>query len=379
MASVELKKVSKVFRQKSGAEIYALNDLSLIVADKELVVLVGPSGCGKTTTLRLIAGLEEPSAGAISIGNIVMNEVRPQDRDVAMVFQRDALYPHMTVFENMAFGLELRQVAKAEIETRVKSAASTLGIPSLLDRHPRDLSGGQRQRAALGRAVVRNPKVLLLDEPLSNLDAPLRTQMRAEISRIHRRVGTTMLYVTHDQAEAMTLGGRVAVMREGAIQQIADPITLYHQPADMFVAGFIGSPPMNLFRGRVVQSGDDFIFQENNPAGAANGSRIELPLPRERGERLIKLAEGNMVLGVRPENIALHDGVPGEPTRHVTVEAVEPMGFETHVHFSTGAQMFIARMPGKLSVTPGERVPLLFDMSKTSFFHPVSGTRLANV
>jgi len=373
MASVELKNVSKIFRPQKGEEIYAVANLNLTVADNELVVLVGPSGCGKTTTLRLIAGLEELSSGTVSIGGIVMNEVLAQDRDVAMVFQRDALYPHMTVFENMAFGLRLRHVTKIEIETRVKSSASALGIISLLDRHPRDLSGGQRQRVALGRALVRNPKVFLLDEPLSNLDAPLRSQMRGEISRLHARLGTTMIYVTHDQAEAMTLGGRVAVMGDGTIQQIADPLTIYRQPANIFVAGFIGSPPMNFFRGRIVRSGDDFFFQENNPAGAAHGLRFEIPLPRERGERLGRFAEGNIILGLRPEHILLHPA-PTQDSAKMPVERVESLGPETHLHFNTGAHTFIARVSVDTPPAAGERVPLQFDMTKAFFFNPASGT-----
>jgi len=239
MASVELKNVCKIFRQKKGEELHAVRDLNFKIADKELVVILGPSGCGKTTTLRLIAGLEEVSSGTISIDGAAVNEVPPQDRDIAMVFQRDALYPHMTVFENMAFGLKLRRIAKSEIRTRVNSTAEMLGIAHMLDRYPRALSGGERQRTGLGRALVRKPKVLLLDEPLSQLDRPLRIQLRSEIARIHQTLGTTMLYVTHDQNEAMTLGQRIAVMNEGIIQQIADPITLQRQPINRFVAEFL--------------------------------------------------------------------------------------------------------------------------------------------
>src|SRR5688572_21420638 len=240
MASVELKTVSKVFCVKKTEELYALTNLNLQVAEGELVVIVGPSGCGKTTTLRLIAGLEEPTGGIISFGNIAINDVRPEDRDVAMVFQNHALYPHMNVWENMAFGPKLRRVPEAEIERRVKNAATMLGLNGVRDRYPAMLSGGQRQRVAIGRAIVRQPQVLLFDEPLSDLDAPLRVQMRAEIGRLHHRLGATIIYVTHDQAEAMTLGDRVAVLKEGVLQQVADPLTLYHQPANIFVAGFIG-------------------------------------------------------------------------------------------------------------------------------------------
>lgn len=371
MASVELNNVSKIFRPKKREEIYAVTHLHLTINDGELVVLVGPSGCGKTTTLRLVAGLEEPSSGTISIGNIPMNDVAPQERDVAMVFQRDALYPHMTIFENMAFGLQLRGVEKTEIENRVKSMAHTLDITALLSRRPHDLSGGQRQRVAVGRALVRNPKIFLLDEPLSSLDPPLRAQMRAEISRLQARLATTMLYVTHDQAEAMTLGARVAVMRDGEIQQAADPFTLYQQPANMFVAGFIGSPPMNLLRGRVVQDGEDFTFQENNPAGAVHGSRLKLALPRERGQRLSRFAEGNIVLGLRPEHILLRDGAA---SLKLCIDTVEPLGAETLVRFNTGAHTLIARVAPDLLLKPGEQVPLQFDISKALFFNPASGT-----
>lgn len=374
MARVELKDVSKIFRPKKREEIYAVTHLNLTIHDRELVVLVGPSGCGKTTTLRLVAGLDKASSGTIFIDNIRMDEVAPQDRDAAMVFQRDALYPHMTVFENIALGLQLRGVEKAEIEARVKSLAQTLEIAPLLGRRPDDLSGGQRQRVAVGRALVRNPKIFLLDEPLSSLDPPLRIQMRAEISRLQARLGTTMLYVTHDQAEAMTLGGRVGVMHEGEIQQVADPLTLYRQPANLFVAGFIGSPPMNLFRGRIARQGDNFIFQENNPAGVAQGSRLELALARDRGERLSRFAEGNVVLGLRPEHILPHDGLEPGGLIKLRVETVEPLGPETLLRCHTGAHSLTVRAAPDLAWTAGEHVPLRFDMSKAFFFNPASGT-----
>ena len=246
MATVELKNVSKVFRQKAGDEVHAVRDLNLAIADQELVVLLGPSGCGKTTTLRLIAGLETVSTGSIAIDGAKINGEPPQDRDIAMVFQRDALYPHMTVFENMAFGLSLRKISKVEIEARVKSIAETLGIVALLARYPRALSGGERQRAALGRALVRKPKVLLLDEPLSQLDRPLRAQLRAEIARLQQSLGITMLYVTHDECEAVRFGGRIAVMNEGVLQQVADSDTLQRHPANRFVAEFLlrGGAPL---------------------------------------------------------------------------------------------------------------------------------------
>jgi multiple sugar transport system ATP-binding protein len=374
MASVELKNVSKIFPVRKGEEVYAVSNFDLQVADQELVVLVGPSGCGKTTTLRLIAGLEQPSAGTILFDGADMTKVPPQDRDVAMVFQSHALYPHMTVFENLAFGLEVRRVPKAELESRIKAAANTLGLTPLLDRRPDALSGGQRQRVALGRAVVRNPKVFLLDEPLSNLDAPLRVQMRGELARLHRRLGATMIYVTHDQAEAMALGQRIAVIKEGTIQQIADPRTLYDAPANVFVAGFIGSPPMNIFRGRILRREEEFVFQENNPAGAANGLRIEISLPAERGQRLSHFAEGNIVLGLRPEAISVQsDPLSNSPMAGV-LEVVEAMGPETHLHFNTGAHRFAARVKPDFHGRAGETVPLHFDMSKVVFFNPASET-----
>ncbi len=374
MASVELKSVSKVFHSRNGEAVYALTNFDLHVADRELVVLAGPSGCGKTTTLRLIAGLEEPTAGSISINQIAMNGVQPQDRDIAMVFQRDALYPHMSVFENLAFGLQLRRAPADEIATRVKATAATLGIAGVLDRFPRELSGGQRQRVALGRAVVRNPKVLLLDEPLSHLDAPTRTEMRREISRVHRQANATVIYVTHDQAEAMTLGQRIVVLREGVVQQIADPMTIYRQPANMFVAGFMGSPPMNLFRGRVVPTGEHFVFEEHNPAAVASSSRLNLALPAERGRRLSRFAEGNVVLGIRPEHVALDGSATNDLAWKPLVENVELLGAETLVHFNTGAHTFVARVEMTACPQPGERVPLHFDLGRTWFFNPASGT-----
>jgi multiple sugar transport system ATP-binding protein len=374
MASLELKNVSKVFRSKKDGEVYAVTNLDLAVAEKELLVLLGPSGCGKTTTLRLIAGLDELTAGTISMGGVVVNEVRPKDRDVAMIFQRDALYPHMTAFENMAFGLKLRGVAKADVETRVRALAATLGIAPLLDRRPGTMSGGQRQRVALGRALVRNPKVLLLDEPLSNLDAPLRAQMRGELSRLHAQWGGTMLYVTHDQSEALALGQRVAVMRDGALQQVAESHVLYRQPANLFVAEFFGSPPMNIFRGRIVAREGDFAFQENNPGGAATGLRLELPLSRERGERLIHFAEGNMVLGIRPEHISIIQDAVEEDAARIPVQTVEWLGAEALVYLATGAHTFIARTSPTQPPKAGERLPLQFEMNEVLFFNPASGS-----
>src|SRR5436309_7043550 len=260
MARVVLENLSKRFTGPGGETIRALDKASLAIEERELLVLVGPSGCGKTTTLRLIAGLEEPTSGTVAIDGQVVNPVPPQDRDIAMVFQNYALYPHMSVYENMAFGLKLRKCPRAETDRRVKAAAELLGLTACLERKPQALSGGQRQRVALGRAIVRQPKVFLFDEPLSNLDPQMRAQMRAEISRLHRRLASTMIYVTHDPVEAMTLGERIAVMREGAIQQVAAPMELYRRPANLFVAGFIGWPPMNLFLGTVLEKGRALFF-----------------------------------------------------------------------------------------------------------------------
>jgi multiple sugar transport system ATP-binding protein len=374
MAGVELQNVSKVFTPRKNEEIYALTNLTLSIADGELIVMVGPSGCGKTTTLRLIAGLEKITAGTIFFDQIVMNEVLSQDRDVAMVFQRDALYPHMTVFENLAFGLSVRRVAKAEIETRVNATAAMAGLTPVLSRHPHQLSGGQRQRAAVARALVRNPKVLLLDEPLSHLDAPMRSQLRGEMARLHRQFGATTIYVTHDQGEAMSLGGRIVVLREGVVQQVAAPLTLYNDPANMFVAGFIGSPPMNLIRGHVVQQDGDFLFQENNPAGAVSGSRLELRLPAERGERLIRFAEGNVVLGIRPEHVVVR---ADDPTAfRLVVDAVEILGADAHVHGHTGAHIVIARTSNDVMCRAGDHLPVSIDVNKARFFNPASGAQI---
>src|SRR5512136_176783 len=291
MASVTYEKVTKRF-----GDVIAVNNLSLTIADKEFLVLVGPSGCGKTTALRLLAGLEEISAGNILIGERVVNDVAPKDRDIAMVFQSYALYPHMSVYDNMAFGLRLRKTPKAEIDRRVKEAADILGIGELLTRKPKQLSGGQRQRVALGRAIVREPKVFLFDEPLSNLDAKLRVQTRAEISKLHQRLETTFIYVTHDQTEAMTMGSRIAVMKDGVLQQIDTPQTLYDRPGNIFVAGFIGSPAMNFFDVRLGSSDGKLVI---------DGGSFKLEVPSDRATALQSYVGKELVLGVRPEN--LHD------------------------------------------------------------------------
>src|SRR5471030_2660331 len=262
MAKVTLENLSKIYPEKGGPGVTAVKQINLKIEDREFMVLVGPSGCGKSTTLRMIAGLEEISVGTVTIGDQVVNEVLPKDRDIAMVFQNYALYPHMTVYENMAFGLKLRKFPKADIDARVREAATMLGLEPFLNRKPKALSGGQRQRVALGRAIVRKPKVFLFDEPLSNLDAKMRVSTRTEISKLHAQLGSTMIYVTHDQVEAMTMGDRICVMRDGLIMQVADPFTLYRQPQNLFVAGFIGSPPMNLLKGKIEKRDGGLYFAE---------------------------------------------------------------------------------------------------------------------
>ena len=304
MAQVVLERLSKVFQGPGGESIRAVDNLCLVVEDQELLVLVGPSGCGKTTTLRLIAGLEEPTGGAISINGQVVTGLPPKERDIAMVFQNHALYPHMSVYENMAFGLKLRHYPKAEIDQRVRDAAQILELADCLDRKPAAISGGQRQRVALGRAIVRRPRVFLLDEPLSNLDAQTRLQMRTEISRLHARLGSTMIYVTHDQFEALTLGHRVAVMKDGVIQQVAAPMDFYQQPANLFVAGFVGSPPMNFLHGTLLTKGDTVFFQEQAAGNPALSKPLSIQLDAGSVPTLRPYSGKGVVLGIRPEDIA---------------------------------------------------------------------------
>ena len=358
MASVSLRKVRKVY--PGGA--VGVQGVDLEIRDGEFVVLVGPSGCGKSTTLRMVAGLEEISSGEISIGGRVVNEVLPKDRDIAMVFQNYALYPHMTVRENLAFGLKLRKVPKDEIERRIAEAAAVLGIEPYLDRRPKALSGGQRQRVAVGRAIVRNPAVFLFDEPLSNLDAKMRTQMRVEIKRLHAKLGATMIYVTHDQIEAMTMGDRIVVMEGGRIRQAGAPLEVYEHPADRFVAGFIGTPPMNFFEGRVERG-----------AGGAPAFRFGaaiLPLPDAWRDRLAAVADGPATLGVRPEAVApATDGAAGASIE-AEVDVVEPMGAETYVYAAAEGASFIARVPSGAPVRAGTRARFLLDLTRASLFGP---------
>jgi len=334
MATVKLEKINKKY--DSGS--YAVIDFDLEIKDREFLVLVGPSGCGKSTTLRMIAGLEEISSGSIYIDDRCVNNIPPKDRDISMVFQNYALYPHMTVFDNLAFGLKLRRIPKKQILARVDEAAQILGIGDLLKRLPKQLSGGQRQRVALGRALVRKPKVFLFDEPLSNLDAKMRVEMRSQINRLHNQLDATMIYVTHDQTEAMTLGDRIVVMNEGRIQQVSDPLSLYNTPENTFVAGFIGTPSMNLIDGDIF-----------NRAG---------------------------ILGFRPEcTTILESENITENVLNCVVDFVEPMGSETYLHLKTSGSIVVARVPAEQRFKSGDPVKLQIDLNKASFFNMETGLR----
>ncbi len=357
MAGVKLDKVSKVYDGK----VTAVRDVNIEIRDKEFVVLVGPSGCGKSTVLRMIAGLEEITTGTISIDSRVVNDVAPKDRDIAMVFQNYALYPHMTVYENLAFGLKLRKYEKKEIDTRVQHAAEILGIASYLDRKPKALSGGQRQRVALGRAIVRQPKVFLFDEPLSNLDANLRVQMRTEISRLHHQLKTTMIYVTHDQIEAMSMGDRIVVMKDGLVQQVDTPLNIYNRPANKFVAGFIGSPTMNFLTG---------TFQTGARAGfAQDGTSFSVKIPRMQTAALKRAGRKPVVLGVRPEHIHLKKAGEAYAPFKGQIEVVEPVGNEIFVYFSTGAgSHYVARFATDRAPDVGKQCEMFVDTSKIHFF-----------
>jgi multiple sugar transport system ATP-binding protein len=369
MASVRLDGVRKVYDDGQVAVAGATFE----VADGELLVLVGPSGCGKSTTLRMIAGLEPVSAGTIAIDGRVVNDEPPKDRDIAMVFQSYALYPHMTVAENLAFGLELRKQPKSEIERRVRQAAEMLGLGEMLARKPRQLSGGQRQRVALGRALVREPKVFLLDEPLSNLDAKLRATMRTEIAKLHRSLGATMIYVTHDQIEAMTLGQRIVVFRSGEIQQIDTPMGLYERPANVFVAGFLGNPAMNILRGRLARDEDVDGDALQLELGAA-----VLPLGRPPFGELGRQVGQEVIVGVRPEDLQLVDTVAatGYARFAVVVEAVETVGSEAYVHGRFGGREFVARTPSRSLPRVGEPVSLSFLPERLHLFDARDERRL---
>ncbi|MCC7206608.1 MAG: sn-glycerol-3-phosphate ABC transporter ATP-binding protein UgpC [Anaerolineae bacterium] len=359
MASVSFKHVYKRF----AGDVVAVKDLNIEVADKEFLVLVGPSGCGKSTSLRMLAGLEEISEGEIWIGDRIVNNVAPKDRDIAMVFQSYALYPHMTVYENMAFGLRLRHTPKTVIDQRVKEVAKSLGIEQLLDRKPRQLSGGQRQRVAVGRAIVREPAVFLMDEPLSNLDAKLRVEARAFISRLHQRLGTTFIYVTHDQVEAMTMGTRIAVMNAGELQQIDTPPALYEHPANVFVAGFIGSPAMNFFENaRLVEQDGKMMVDTGVFRILVAPSRYDIYRPYLGQE---------VILGIRPENI--HDAHFTPPAIQpsplaANVDVVEQMGHEKIVYLEEGGKNFVARLDPRTDAVVGQRIDVVVDVNSMHLF-----------
>ena len=359
MAGVILRNVTKQFKS-----VTAVDHLSIEVQDREFAVLVGPSGCGKTTALRMIAGLEPVTSGEIYIGDRLVNDVSPKDRDIAMVFQNYALYPHMNVFDNMAFGLKLRRVPRPEIKRRVGQVAEMLGLSDLLDRKPKQLSGGQRQRVALGRAIVREPKVFLMDEPLSNLDAKLRVQTRAELIKLHRRLGITTIYVTHDQVEAMTMGDRIAVLKDGVSQQVDSPLGLYHRPANLFVAGFIGSPSMNFVEARLTaQNGALYIEAE----GA-----FRVKLPPERADQVGASAGRDLVFGIRPEDIYDAHLSPGQAgsdnTVKATVDVIEPMGASIYAYLTVGPHSLVADLSAETTAAVGEPFDAAFDMSKAHLF-----------
>jgi multiple sugar transport system ATP-binding protein len=368
MAEVRIEKLVKTYPRDKGGAVTIVKSIDLTIADHEFLVLVGPSGCGKSTTLRMIAGLEEIDGGTISIGSRVVNDVEPKDRDIAMVFQNYALYPHMSVYKNMAFGLELRKLPKAEIDKRVREAAAILGLnDEMLQRKPKALSGGQRQRVAVGRAIVRNPQVFLFDEPLSNLDAKMRVQMRTELVRLHQRLESTMIYVTHDQVEAMTMGDRIAVMKDGHIMQVADPLTLYSRPQNAFVAGFIGSPPMNLLKGKLEARDGGLTFVE--AIGDAQKPQAVLRLESEMARHLTAYGGKIVLFGIRPEDITEHDGdaCPGATIRAV-VDVSEPMGADTMLYVESSNHTLIARATGYRHHVPDEEIQLVLDMKKAHVF-----------
>ena len=350
MASVTFENVTKRF-----GDVVAAQDQDLEVKDKEFLVLVGPSGCGKSTDLRMIAGLEEITEGKIKIGDTVVNDIPPKDRDIAMVFQNYALYPHMNVYDNMAFGLKLRKFPKDEIERRVQEAAEILSIEPLLDRKPKQLSGGQRQRVALGRAIVREPKVFLMDEPLSNLDAKLRVQMRTELSKLHDRLKTTVIYVTHDQTEAMTMGDRIVVLKDGFIQQVDSPLELYNHPTNMFVAGFIGSPAMNFMDAKIEKDGDDYF--------AEGFGAFRIKVPEQFIDQVEDYVGKRVVFGIRPEDLTdariTHDlDVKPENSFEAEVEVVEPMGSEIYLYLAVDEHEMIARVDAESDAEVGDKIKL---------------------
>jgi len=371
MARVVIDKLVKIYPEKTGPGFTAVKGINLEIEDREFMVLVGPSGCGKSTTLRMIAGLEDITEGEISIDGKVVNNVLPKDRDIAMVFQNYALYPHMTVYDNMAFGLKLRKFPKEDIDKRVRDAAGMLGLEELLERRPKALSGGQRQRVAVGRAIVRRPKVFLFDEPLSNLDAKMRVSTRTDISKLHARLGATMIYVTHDQVEAMTMGDRICVMKDGDIMQVDEPLDLYNHPKNMFVAGFIGSPPMNFFKGSLKREGNHVIFTETNTKEAPFSVQLNDDLAAKASAYVGK----EIVFGIRPEDAqdSLNLSAPApEHTIEVNVEVSEPMGAETYLYLNSGEHSFIARVRASDRFDVGQKVQITFQMDQVHLFDPTT-------
>ncbi len=370
MASLSLRNIYK----KYPGGVVAVSDFNLEIKDKEFIILVGPSGCGKSTTLRMVAGLEEISSGELYIGDRLVNDVAPKDRDIAMVFQNYALYPHMTVFDNMAFGLKLRKTSKDEIKRRVEEAARILDIEHLLERKPKALSGGQRQRVALGRAIVREPKVFLLDEPLSNLDAKLRAQMRTEITKLHQRLGTTFIYVTHDQTEAMTMGTRIVVMKDGLIQQVDAPQKLYEFPCNLFVAGFIGSPQMNFIEGKILEDNGTFFVEfgsEDTKTRAGVKYKIRLPESKNKNDCLKPYVDKEIIFGIRPEHVHneadlmanLPDGIV-----EANVEVTELMGAETYLYMNCEGQSINARVNPASTARAGDTIKIAIDPSRIHIF-----------
>jgi len=370
MASLQLKNIKKTY--SNG--ITAVNDFNLDIADQEFIIFVGPSGCGKSTTLRMIAGLEEITEGELYIGDKLMNDVAPKDRDIAMVFQNYALYPHMTVYDNMAFGLKLRKTPKAEIEQRVKEAARILEIEHLLDRKPKALSGGQRQRVAMGRAIVREPKVFLMDEPLSNLDAKLRVQMRVEIAKLHQRLQATIIYVTHDQVEAMTLGTRIVVMKDGIIQQVDSPVKLYNEPQNLFVAGFIGSPQMNFIDAKAIKKADGVWL-------SFKGQEIKVPADKAKAVIDGGFIDKEVVLGIRPEDIHETEEALAkfaEDTFTAEVSVTELLGAEMHLYLAIDDVDVIATVNPRIQVKANDKLKLAMDPSRLHIFDKETEQVIAN-
>ena len=367
MAKVLIENLVKIYADKTGPGNKVVHGINLEINDREFMVLVGPSGCGKSTTLRMVAGLEEISGGTISIDGRVVNNVLPKDRDIAMVFQNYALYPHMSVYDNMAFGLKLRKFPKAEIDQRVREASAMLGLDPYLDRKPKALSGGQRQRVAMGRAIVRNPKVFLFDEPLSNLDAKMRVSTRTEISKLHARLGATMIYVTHDQVEAMTMGDRICVMKDGYIMQVAEPLTLYNHPENLFVASFIGSPGMNFFKGTIKQSGNTLQFVETNDKATPVAVTLDANLSAKAAGYVGK----PVIFGIRPEDVQdtlTVSGPEASRTVEVKVEVSEPMGSETYLYLNSGVTSFIARVRPTDRFETDQKVNVTFKLENAHLF-----------